>query len=332
MYKGRCSLLAIALAGAGTVAAVPVANADRLPAPRQVVVRLTKSGAHAPDSLHAGRYRMEVRAPREGAGLLILVKPDRGYTRADLRADARAARRAGDAANRRIRQSIRFFGGAEVRPGGTGALWETLYAGRYWLVGLTDSARVSFQTVHVHGTPTPSRFPRVTASASTTDSALHVTRSVPQSGRMLIRNTGHGIDDLWLFPLVRGATYDDFVRWVHHPRPPEPFGLRGIRTTAQLSPDAGYVLRYRLRPGRYVVMDSHTLNRVFLDRPVENLRRLTRPMTVRHTAVEVSPRSRAEGFRAGDSGVHGTDGWLTPRARTLLEKSGLVAAVPGLAR
>ena len=147
---------------------------------------------------------------------------------------------------------------------------------------------------------------------------------------MLIRNTGKGIDDLWLFPLVRGATYDDFVRWVRRPRVPEPFRFRGLRTTAQVSPDAGYVLRYRLRPGHYVVMDSHTLNRVFLDRPVVHLRRLMRPMTVRHTAVEVAPRSRVQGFRATGPAREATEGWLTPQARMLLEDSGLAAAVPSL--
>ena len=157
MHKVRCSLLAMALAGAGTMATVPVANADRLPAPRQVVVRVTTSGVHAPDSLHAGRYRMEVRVPQRSMGIVLLVRPDAGYTLADLRADARAARRPGDAANRRIRESIRFFGGTQVRPGSTGALWETLYAGRYWLVGFANSGRTTFETVHVHGTPTASR-------------------------------------------------------------------------------------------------------------------------------------------------------------------------------
>jgi hypothetical protein len=112
-----------------------------------------------------------------------------------------------------------------------------------------------------------------------------------------------------------------------------------MRSTAQLSPNAAYVMRYGLRPGRYVVTESRTLNAVFSPRRGDNVdlnvRRMSRQLRVRRTPVPVtpaSPRARVQGFRAVSPGSGATDGWLTPRARRLLEESGLVAAVPGLNR
>ena len=109
-------LVAATVVAAALVPTSSTALAGGLPAPRQMSVRLTASGVKAPDSVVSGRYRVEVRAPRRSFGLMLLVKPDRGYTRADLRADDRG----GAAGIRRIRENIRFFGGVEVRPGRTG--------------------------------------------------------------------------------------------------------------------------------------------------------------------------------------------------------------------
>jgi hypothetical protein len=325
MYKVRCSLLAMTVAVAGWTAAAPVANADRLPAPRHVVVRLAKTGVHAPDSLRAGRYKVEVRVPSRRPGILILVKPDRGYTRADLRADARAAARGSGAANRRIRENLRYFGGAETTAGGSGALWETLYTGRYWLAGFTSVSRPTFKTVRVHGTPPVSRFPRVTASVRTKSNGLRITRFVPQAGKMLVRNTGRGVDSLFMLRLTKGSNYDDFVRWAHHPRSEPPFGLRGLRSTAGLSRGAGYVLRYRMRPGRYVVMESQTVRRMFgrFGTHVERIRQVTRPLNVRATgAAHNTLGTRTQVLLAAEPQA-APQGWLTPRARKLLQDSGL---------
>jgi hypothetical protein len=279
VHSVRCSLLAVVLAGSGGVSAGSIAHAEGLPAPRHIAVRLTASGVQAPDSVAAGRYRIQVRLPRRSPGLLVLVKPDRGYTRADLRADDR---RGGAAANRRIRTNLRFFGGVETRGGGTGTLWETLYAGRYWLVGISAERPRGFsvKTVHVHGSPFASSFPRVSGTVTSDDQGLRVSRRIPQTGRMLVRNESRRLDAQFLVPLRRGATYAEFLRAARRPRGDVPIRFRGFRTTAPLSPDAGYVLRYRLRPGTYVVMGSRGINALFnsSDAP---LRRLIRPVTVR---------------------------------------------------
>ena len=260
------------------------------------------------------------------------MKPDRGYTRADLRADTRAAARGSGAANRRIRENLRYFGGVETNAGGSGALWETLYAGRYWLAGFTSVSRPAFETVRVHGTPSVSRFPRVTASITTKANGLQATRFVPQSGKMLVRNTGRGVDSLFMLRLTKGSNYDDFVRWAHHPRRQPPFGLRGFRSTPALSRDAGYVLRYRMRPGRYVVMESQTVSRMFgrFGTHVERVRQVTRPLNVRATGAAHSTldtRARLHHIAKTEAAPHG---WLTPRARKLLQDSGLrsVAGLP----
>ncbi len=313
MRAVRCLLFAAALVASGIVPAASLAQADGLPAPRQVNVRVTSAGVRAPDSLAAGRYRMEIHGPRRGPSLLLLVKPDRGYTRADLRADDR---RGGAAANRRIRTNLRFFGGAEMRAGGSGTLWETLYAGRYWLVGFTERARgLSMKTVHVHGTPSASSFPRVAAETTNTDAGLQLTPSIPRAGRMLVRNTSPRLDFVFFLPLQEGATYADFLRSLRHPRRVDsPVRFRGIKTTTPLSPNAGYVLRYRLRPGNYVALGIRGIG-AFDGRHRENLRRVIRPLTVR-SATQASSRPRSmiastEGFATAPTHGTGDSPWPT---------------------
>jgi hypothetical protein len=220
-----------------------------------------------------------VRLPRRHSGILLLVKPDRGYTRADLRADDR---RRTPAANRRIRNNLRFFGGVEVRRGGSGVLWETLYAGRYWLVGLSTLKGFSIKTVHVHGTPLASSFPRVSANIELIDRGrIRVDRTIPQAGRMLIRNSSHRIDAVFFLPIRRGVSYREFLRAVRHDR----FPIRppGFTSTAQLSANAGFVLRYRLQPGPYVAMGIKGVNSLIRPRH-RRLRQLLRPVRVDGTA------------------------------------------------
>jgi hypothetical protein len=297
-----CSLVASALVSAGLVSATAPAQADHLPAPRQLTVRLSQAGVHAPDSLAAGRYRIELQVPRRAFGLMLLVKPDRGYTRADLRRDDE---RGGPAATRRIRQSLRFFGGLQVRPGGTGVLWETLYAGRYWVLGFSSETPRAFPiaTVRVHGAPSASAFPRVSAEATSFDGGLQVTPRVPQSGRMLIRNESSRQDGLFLMPLARGADYDDFVRWVRHPRRSRPpVRFLGFRQTLPLTQGAGYVLRYRMRAGRYVVLGLEGFRRLLVDGRFRHPRELTEPLTVvgerLRTQVSAVAEPTQEGFVA----------------------------------
>lgn len=316
MRAVRCSILVIALVGSSLVPAAAMALADELPKPRELRVRLTTEEVQARESLTSGRYRIQVRAPGRSPGLLLLVKPDRGYTRADLRADNR---RRSPAASRRIREGLRFFGGVEMRAGKSGVLWETLYSGRYWLVGLSARApRVSIKTVHVHGTPFASSFPRVSAAADSVDRGrVRVTRRVPQSGRILVRNSSHRLDLMFFLPLERGVSYREFLRVVR--RDGFPVRLRGSMVTAQLSPNAGYVLRYRLRPGRYVAMGIRGFTSVVGPRH-PRLRQLVRPVTVRRgspatssSAAGLSPQ--CNGLQHALPAPHDVDwpAWATSR-------------------
>jgi hypothetical protein len=111
----------------------------------------------------------------------------------------------------------------------------------------------------------------------------------------------------------------------HHPRSEPPFGLRGLRSTAGLSRGAGYVLRYRMRPGRYVVMESQTVRRLFgrFGTHIERIRQVTRPLNVRETgAAHRALGMRTRVHRAAEPQA-APQGWLTPRARKLLQDSGL---------
>jgi hypothetical protein len=265
MHVVQRSLLAAVAGtvGLATLPAISLAQAETVPAPDSVHVRMSRAGVHAPDTLSAARYRFGVQAPNRFPGMLQLVKPDRGYTQAEFRADVRrAGHRGGMQALKRLLTKIRFFGGANVAPGRSGALWETLYSGRYWLMApAMRPGGVDVETVRVHGDPTVSRFPRVSANATSTDRGLLLERRIPHMGRMLIRNNADFADTLMLLPLQGDATYADFVRWLRRggaSRPPVRF--RGIRLTAGLSPDAGYVLRYQLHPGTYVAFSFASLS------------------------------------------------------------------------
>lgn len=291
MRAVRCLILAVvALVGASLVPAATVAQADRLAKPGDLRVRMSATGVHARESLASGRYRIHVHGPRRSFGILVLVKPDRGYTRADLRADDRRRTRAAD---RRIQENLRFFGGVQMQRGRTGVLWETLYAGRYWLVGLSNLRRgVAITTVHVHGSPFASTFPRVSAQATNGKRGIpRITRTIPQSGRILVRNTSRRDDSLWFLRLAQGVSYREFLRAVRRSKDGFPLILSGAFSTASLSPDAGYVLRYRMRPGAYVAMGNRGLNSLF-SRRHRRLRQLVRPVRV-HSGKKSSARGIA---------------------------------------
>jgi hypothetical protein len=288
MRAVRRSLLA-ALAGTvglATLPAMSLAQAETEPAPKSVRVRMTMTEVHAPDSVPAGRYRLGVDAPSRVPGLLQLVKPDQGYTKADFRGDLRRADRPGGrAATRRRMTKLRFFGGAVVAPGRTGALWETLYSGRYWLMAPTRRlGGFSAKTVRVHGTPTASRFPSLSAHATGTEHGLRLEREIPRTGRMLIRNHSEFTDSLMMVPLRSGTTYADFVQWLRHPSGRMPLRFRGARITAGLSPDAGYVLRYRLHPAEYVAFGLSSFSG-------RRIREVFQPLTVRGARRAASTRS-----------------------------------------
>jgi hypothetical protein len=290
MRAVRCLILAVALVGSSLIPAATVAQAERLAKPRDLRVRMSATGVHVRESLASGRYRIHVRAPRRGFGILVLVKPDRGYTRADLRADDRRRTRAAD---RRIQDNLRFFGGVQLPRGRSGVLWETLYAGRYWLVGLSNLRRdVSITTVHVHGSPFASTFPRVSAQATNGKRGIpRVTRRIPQSGRILVRNTSRRDDAMTFLRLAQGVSYPEFLRAVRRSKDGFPLILSGAMSTASLSPNAGYVLRYRLRPGRYVAMGNRGLNSLFSPRH-RRLRQLVRPVRV-HRSGQASAHATA---------------------------------------
>jgi hypothetical protein len=276
-------LLSASLAPLGSAA-----QAHHLPAPRDLTVRLTSDGVRAPELVQAGRYRIAVRAPRRALATLTLIKPDRGFTRADLRQG-----------RGNVGLRLRFFGGITLRPGQTGVMWETLYAGRYWLVTETAGRhlRDRIQTIRVHGVPGLSRFPRVSAEAFNKDNGPRITSRIPRVGRMLIRNTSPRFDAVVLLPLKDGFTYPDFLAWVRRDGVGKsPIRMVGFQMTGVTSPRVGYVLRYRLHPGNWVVTDPRTL--FGLGRQHDRLRQAFRPLRVHEGTTHPAGAARyeADGF------------------------------------
>jgi len=270
----RASVLAVTVVSAGLVPTVQVAQAESLPAPPTVRVGMSARSIRGPESLAAGRYRLQVRAPQHGFGRLQIVKPRPGYTVAQFRHDL-----VGAEGFPRLRRNTRSFGGVNLHARGTGVMWETLFAGRYWLCGFTTQMQriPNITTVHVHGIPTASRFPRVTAEATNLERrGVRITRrSIPRTGNLLVRNRSHITNDILFLRLKPGFTYVDYLRFSRSGRGGTPVGIPGRLTQLQ-SPGAGFVLHYRFEPGRYVVT---TIAGLFANAP--NLRRLSSPLAVR---------------------------------------------------
>lgn len=306
--------------------AISLAEADTLPAPKTVRVRMSMTEVHAPDALSSARYRLGIHAPSRIPALLDIVKPDRGYTQSDFRSDVRRAGRPGGMpALKRLLTKLRYFGGAVVAPGRTGALWETLYSGRYWAMAPTVRPRglgLDIETIRVHGTPAATRFPRVSANATGTAHGLRLERRIPRRGRILIRNNSTGLDAVFLLPLKPDATYADFIRWVRHPRTQMPVRFRGARLTSTLSPDAGYVLRYQLHPAEYVVFSASSLNS-------RRIREAFQPLTVPRgdhlRRVGSSWRAPGDGFRNAPGLTHRVERWRDSTGIDATRPSGLAA-------
>ena len=302
----RCGL-AVALACAGVVPAVPLAQADGLPAPRTVHVRMSARHIQGPHSLAAGRYRLQVRAPGHGFGQLLLVKPLPGYTVAQFKDDS-----VGAEGFPRARRNTRLFGGINLHPGRTGAMWETLFTGRYWLCGFTPQhQRIPVvTTLHVHGAPTVSRFPRTVAEvASLPRLGLHLDRrSIPSTGQILVRNIATNPHSIDFMPLKPGFTYRDYLRYSRNTRGSLPGSIGATTRTGLASQNVGFVMRYHLRPGRYVVF----VDEGFLAGP-PNLRRFSSPLTVRDSSAgrlldvpgRPTPKAAVKAFVAarGDLGI-----------------------------
>jgi len=299
MRPVKSSLVVSFLLGSALVPAGAPAQASQLPAPRDLTVRVTLDDVRAPDSVQAGRYRIEVQAPRRALADLTLVKPDRGFTRADLRQ------------GRGNGQQIRFFGGLRLMPGQTGVMWETLYSGRYWLLSETSGRRSHqrIQTIRVHGAPSLSRFPRVSAEGFNRDNGARITSRIPRAGRMLVRNTSPRVDAMVLLPLKAGFTYRDLIGWLRRDADGKsPLRMFGLRMTGFTSPRVGYVLRYRLRPGNWVVTDLRTLFGIGRH----------------HRLTQVFRPVRVHGGTAGSAGAarYEADGFTSsPRQRRTVERA-----------
>ncbi|MGH8970430.1 MAG: hypothetical protein ACRDV1_10830 [Actinomycetes bacterium] len=251
------------LLGVGLMGA-PAASAAAAPAPARLLVTVDHGRVHMPSSLRSARYRFVVKAVGRADGVQ-LVKPDRGYTKDEFRADARRSdsrnRQVAKRAVRHMLDNIRFFGGVNAERGDKAVFWETLYTGRYWVLTQT-SQRI--REVRVHGSVRRTAMPAFDGTLRVRDGKITAApRVLPRHGKFLVRSTGTQPHQLVLMRLAPGKTAADVKKFLRRlfegdltvldEEPPmdlyaEPLG------TGVLSPGTQYVQRYTLPRGNYAVL------------------------------------------------------------------------------
>ena len=249
------------LAAAGLVAAAPAAQAHPLPEPPRVTAAVSSTGVVTmPSHLRSQRYRFVVTTnDRKDGASLQLVKPNRGYTRAEFVRDFRRShsenQKVALAALGRISTNTRLFGGAAAEPGKNGQFYMTLYAGRYWALDPDEKLRkaADLRTIHVTGTPKPTRWP----GSDATVTAVHHERftapkTIPAKGTMLFRNRDTEPHFVVLAKLEKGKTVADVRAFLKNPK--GPFPATDQASSAVISPNVQYLWNYSVPKGRYVLL------------------------------------------------------------------------------
>lgn len=244
------------LLSVGLMAGPSAAQAENLPAPPRANVKVTHDAVHVPATLRSQRYRFVVRTPHRLGVELLLMRPDRGYTKREFARDGRLADRGRIGAIRRISDNVRFFGGATADPDHDGVFWQTLYPGRYWAMNFaaTQQRAGDIETIRVHGPTRATSWPGQDTRITTRDFGFTGPRVLPRSGRMLIRNRmGSQPHFIVLARLTRDTTYADVVAWLENPQGPPP-PVRFQMSTPIMSGDVQNLVRYRVPRGTYALM------------------------------------------------------------------------------
>jgi hypothetical protein len=270
VVRARSSLgaavAAVALASGAVVGAAPASAAVAPPG-----VKVTLKDGHvrlAPDTLRPGLYRFAVEVPGGAPDGLQLVRPRAGYSAAEFARDSdlvssgtpTQARRA----QRRLDANARMWGGLVVDGPATENFWQSLPAGRVFLVSQRRPREV--RVVRVTGERRRTSVPGANAVIDVADGALTTTATaLPTSGTVLVRNTGTETHVAGLAKLAPGKTIDDVRAYFTNifgdpsnpdaPAPEDPFDNSEYGAAALfLDPGTREWLHYDLSAGSYALI------------------------------------------------------------------------------
>ena len=238
-------------------------------APPVIAVHMhsTDFSVGSPTTRRAGRVTFAVSTDARQGGSLNIFKTSPGVTAQqvmkEIVADITGAPKVAAAATRALVRDARFYGGADVVPGTPMRVTETLYAGTYFLVDVSQVFALhkftSLHVLHVFGSPVATSFPATSATVFQTSADRFVAPSVlPATGTVLVHNSADTIHFMDLQPLKPGTTdaqlqagFDQILKGQHPTSDPTlgpPVGM-GV-----ISPGKQVLLSYALKPGTYALL------------------------------------------------------------------------------
>ena len=263
---GAAVAAALAVASGSVIGAAPASAAVAPPR-----VKVTIEAGHvrtAASTLRPGLYRFAVEVPGGAEDGLQLVRPRAGYSVAEYVRDSELASGGTSAQGRRARHRLeanaRLWGGVVVDGPATEVFWQSLPAGRVWL--LSQRRPTEVRVVRVTGERRRTSVPGQDAVVDVTDGALTTTAgALPASGTVLVRNGGTETHVAGLAKLKPGKTIDDVRTYFARvfgdpsdpdaPAPEDPFDESEYGAAAlYLAPGAREWLHYELSPGSYALI------------------------------------------------------------------------------
>ncbi|MGA8992958.1 MAG: hypothetical protein WB441_01480 [Nocardioidaceae bacterium] len=193
---------------------------------------------------------------------LQLIRPHRGYTKAELAADLNAGFGGNAAAFERFEHHVTLLGGVSSSAEEKGEFWLRLRRGRYWAVdtegdGL-EASKVRTFVVTGHLAPGRARRRDVTLRAVGATTWAARPRSIPGSGVLSFRNRSSENHFVILARLEDGKTVEDFADWIEQVQQDEsldpPVEETGGLDTGVVGPGRKIALRYDLPAGDYVLV------------------------------------------------------------------------------
>lgn len=253
------AIVAAGMLTTGLVAA-QAAPANAAAGPRIRVFIGNHSFVHMTSQMRPGVHKFVVRSHKPVA--FQLVKPRRGYTKADVSRDVKAGLDQGNvAALKRFERNVTLLGGVSASAGHPGVAYVNVTRGRVWALDTNPAVPMprKIHTIMVSGSRVNGNA-RATYIVRAVDEHTYAQRphSIPQHGLLRFANRSTDNHFIAMAMLLPGKTVADFKAWVdainsgQNPGPPPVKQQDGI-DSAVVSPGHAMAFRYSAAPGRYIL-------------------------------------------------------------------------------
>lgn len=243
------------------LSAATVAGAQAADAPT-VRVHITKyHNVKMPTRIRPGVHRFVVHSTRDAG--FQLVRPHAGYTKREFAHDIRVGFTGDVAAFKRFERSTELLGGVNPEGSGPGeVMWARVPRGRVWALdaGAERTPPRKVLSLHVAGARIPGVLPgQATLRAINETDFAKRPRSIPGSGRLIVRNNSTDNHFFGIVGLRTGKTVADFAEWIdqvmqgNEGPPPVNFAAGGL-DSGVVGPGHAMSLKYDLPAGDYILV------------------------------------------------------------------------------